>query len=276
MTINKRSGSAVTRDGMTLHYNVAGDAGSQNPRLVLIHSLGMGGSIWDPVVERLTPRATVLTYDCRGHGASSKQPGPYRLESFGDDLADILDHLGWSRTHVAGGSLGGCVAMQFAVSYPGRVQTLGLMDTTAWYGPEAGLNWEARATQAEERGLASLLEFQRTRWFTDKYQAENPPMAQRCSSMFLANDVPSFAATCRMLGAFDLRQDLSKISVPAAVAVGEEDYATPAPMARVLAERIADATFQTIPNARHLTFVEHPTLIAELLTKLMDRGKPQG
>jgi 3-oxoadipate enol-lactonase len=267
------SGTVMTRDGMTLHYNIAGAMDSTIQRLVLIHSLGMAGSIWDLVVDRLSDRAAILTYDCRGHGASTKHAGPYRLETFADDLADILDHAGWQNAHIAGGSMGGCVAMQFAVSWPRRVLTLGLLDTTAWYGPEAAANWDARARQAEEKGMAALLEFQRTRWFSDEYRADNPPMSLRCSSIFLANDVASFAATCRMLGAFDLRQALTGIGVPTAVAVGEQDYATPPAMARDIVERIRDATLQVIPNARHLTFVERPPVIADLLSELMDRHK---
>jgi 3-oxoadipate enol-lactonase len=93
----------------------------------------------------------------------------------------------------------------------------------------------------------------------------------RARSIFLANDIPAFAATCRMLGAFDLRAELSSIRVPTAVVVGEEDYATPPEMARVLHHGIAGATLDIIPEARHLTFIEKPDVVASILTNLIQR-----
>src|SRR5215469_6806719 len=95
------SSDAKARDGARLVYQIHGrDDG--RPRLVLIHSLAMDRSFWDGVVPRLTDNATVLTFDCRGHGASDKPNGPYRVEQFADDLADLMDHVGWSAAVVAG------------------------------------------------------------------------------------------------------------------------------------------------------------------------------
>jgi len=47
----------------------------------------MDREFWRPVAERLAPKAAVLTYDCRGHGASDKPGGPYTVELYADDLA---------------------------------------------------------------------------------------------------------------------------------------------------------------------------------------------
>ena len=267
----KQSGNASVRDGATLHYTIHGTAGPKKPRIVLVHSLGMNEVVWDSVVEALADRAVLLTYDCRGHGASTKVPGSYQLEMFANDLADLLTHVGWESAHVVGGSLGGSVSLQFAILYPSRVQTLGLIDTTAWYGPEAKERWEWRANEALQKGLPGLIDFQQTRWFTDRFREEHPERVAPCREAFLANDVSCFAATCRMLGAFDLRSGLAGLRMPVAILVGVEDYATPPEMARQLEAGIAGATLQIIPQARHLTFVEHPEVIVEALTKLIGR-----
>ena len=269
---NKKSyGAAAVRDGAKLQYTVHGTEQAGQPRIALVHSLGMSGAVWDGVVEHLAPRALVLTYDCRGHGASTKSPAPYLLETFANDLADLLTHVGWSSAHVAGGSLGGSVALQFAALFPERTQTLGLIDTTAWYGPEGAKNWEARAQDAEQKGLQPLVPIQHTRWFSDHFRAEHPDLVAPCTSVFLANDVACFAATCRMLGSFDLRSMLGALRIPAAIMVGEEDSATPVAMSREMESGIAGATLQIISKARHLTFVERPDVIAQALTQLMQR-----
>ncbi len=264
-------GTARTRDGIDLQYTIHGDDQPDRPRVVLVHSLAMAGSVWEWVAQRLTPAATVLTFDCRGHGASTKAPGPYRLETFGHDLADLLDHLTWDRAYVAGASMGGNVALQFSQLYPDRVRGLGLIDTTAWYGADAPDKWEQRARKAEQGGLAALISFQEARWFSDAFREQNSEGVQRCRSIFLANDPTSFAATCRMLGAFDLRAGLPALRMPTAIAVGEEDYATPVAMARGLHAGIAGSTLQIIPGVRHLTLVECPDVIGRVLTDLLNR-----
>ncbi len=266
---DKISGHASTRDGAAIHYTVHGDPGARLPRLALVHTLGLGEFVWDGVVERLADRAVVLTYDCRGHGASSKSPAPYSVEQFGHDLEDLLKHVGWTKAHVAGASMGGCVALQIAVSRPDLVQSLGLVDTTAWFGANAPEAWEGRAKQAEEKGMASLVEFQRARWFTETFQAEHADTVARALAAFAANDVPSFAASCRMLGAVDLRAKLPALRLPAGVIVGENDGATPPDMSREMVRLIPGATLEIIPQARHLSFIECPEITGDFLARLI-------
>lgn len=270
----KQSGAATTRDGIILQYTIFGTDAPARPRIALVHSLAMDGAVWTAVAERLVGEATVLVYDCRGHGASTKAPGPYTLEIFAHDLADLLDHVGWAAVHVAGASMGGCVALQFALSYPARTCSLGLIDTTSWYGPDAPKNWEARAQKAKESGFGSMLAFQQTRWFTDDFRARNPEIVRASCELFAANDLTAYMETCRMLGSFDLRSRLGELRMPTAVIVGDEDYAAPPEMARVLADGIAGATLRVIPKARHLTFLEVPEVVAEEMTKLVKRAAP--
>jgi 3-oxoadipate enol-lactonase len=149
------------------------------PRVVIIHSLGLDRHVWDEVVPLLTHEVEVLTYDCRGHGQSDRKPGRYTAESFADDLAQLLDHVGWDKAAVAGCSMGGCVALAFAGLHPNRATALGLIDTTAWYGEDAPQAFRKRAEAAREKGMRGLVGFQITRWFSDAFAASNPPEMQR-------------------------------------------------------------------------------------------------
>lgn len=247
-------------------FTVLGDANTRR-RAVLIHSLAMDREFWRPVAKRLD--AAVLLYDCTGHGESEKTPGPYTVEGFADDLVRLLDHLGWDSALVAGASMGGCVSLAFAGKYPKRVSALGLVDTTAWYGPDAPRQWEERAQKALEGGLQALVDFQVTRWFSDDFRAAHPEVVSQSVAVFLKNDVRAYAASCRMLGAADLRQALPRIGVPTAVVVGEEDYATPLSMAQELHRNIKGASLTVLKSARHLTPLERPAEIAAQLEKLL-------
>jgi 3-oxoadipate enol-lactonase len=242
---------------------------SRAPRVALIHSLALDRSVWDGVVEQLQDEAEILTFDCRGHGRSPRTSGPYTTQLFARDLADLLDHVGWDKALIAGCSMGGNVAQAFAAAYPRRTTALGLIDTTAWYGPDAPARFKERADTARTQGLRSMIDFQLTRWFSDDFRARHPRVLERTTGIFVANDVECYAASCELLGAADARPQLGSFTMPTAVVVGEEDFATPVVMARHLHEAIPQSTLSIIPGARHLTPIEFPDRIATELRGLL-------
>lgn len=265
------SSHVSVRDGTRIGYSLYGQRPGV-PRVVLLHSLAMDRHFWQPVIERLLPHAAVLALDCRGHGASDKPAGPYTVEQFAADVRDVVTALDFGGVLVAGASMGGCVSLQFAGAYPELTRAAGLIDTTAWYGETAPKDWDVRAAKAEKEGLAGLVEFQTTRWFSDAFRAAHKEVVQRCVDTFLRNEVAAFAATGRMLGAFDGRAQMANVRVPACVIVGEEDYAAPPAMARALHDGIAGSTLTVVPQARHLTPLEVPDLVAGELIALLGRS----
>lgn len=258
--------TARTKDGCRIAYRIHPNPG--NTRLVLIHSLALSGAIWDGVVSELSREFEILVYDCRGHGESEKRPGPYSVELFAEDLAALLDSCGWASAYVAGCSMGGSVAQAFAAACPQRALGLGLIDTTAWYGPTAAKDWSDRAAKAAKDGFASMIAFQLTRWFSEIFVHAHPEQTQKFSGIFLANDVACYQAACTLLGSADLRKAAPGFRVPVSVIVGEEDYATPVAMSRSLHESIPGSTLTVIPGGRHLTPVQCAKEIASLLREL--------
>jgi pimeloyl-ACP methyl ester carboxylesterase len=140
LSLQRSTGLQVRmRDGTAIRYAISGEG--NGPPIALIHSLAMDRHFWSPVVERMKPSATLLSYDCRGHGGSDKPAGPYTIELFADDLHDLLDHVGWASAIVAGASMGGSVALGFTAKYPARLSGLGLFDTKP--GRMASPAWSA-------------------------------------------------------------------------------------------------------------------------------------
>jgi len=165
--------------------------------------------------------------------------------------------------------MGGCVALAFAARHPERVDALGLIDTTAWYGPDAPRDWEQRAQKAIDGGLAALIDFQVTRWFSDGFRRDNPDAVRQAVEVFLRNDVAAYAETCRMLGACDLRAALPRFACPVRIVVGEEDYAAPVAMAEAMHAAIPGAALHVLAGVRHLTPLEVPSVVAGHLSELM-------
>jgi len=121
--------------------------------------------------------------------------------------------------------------------------------------------------------MSALVEFQTTRWFGDTFRAEHPEVVRQCVEAFLRNDVPAYMATCTMLGAADLRAALPGMSMPAAIVVGDEDYATPVAMAEAMQRAIKGSTLTILQGARHLTPLEAPDRIAGELIALIERAR---
>jgi 3-oxoadipate enol-lactonase len=238
--------------------------------LLLLHSLALDRHVWDATLPRLRKHRDILTVDLRGHGASSASAA-FTIEEMADDVAATLDSVGIDEVCLAGLSLGGSVAQAFATRHPHRTVALALIDTTAWYGPTAVQQWADRAAKAHSAGMRSLSAFQLDRWFSDKFRAENQDLCQDLLDRFARNDLASYEATCCALGAFDLRGPVATIDVPTLVVVGSDDPATPLSYAEDLSERIPHASLRVLPGARHLTPVERPRDVGDLLDTFFAR-----
>jgi len=256
-------------DEATIAFRRYGTPGK--PRLLLIHSLALDGSIWTDVVNGLKARAEIICIDCRGHGWSSRAPLSHAIERYADDIAEVLDKVGWDKVIVAGCSMGGCIAQAFAARHPKRVSAMTLIDTTAWYGEKAPQEWRERAQKARAQGLASMAAFQATRWFGDRFRAENPRKIQEMMEIFVRNDLDAYEATCIMLGDADLRSALSSFHFPVSVIVGEEDTITPPPSSASMAAAIRHAELVHVPRAGHLSSIEQPQAFNAALANFLAR-----
>src|SRR5436190_7459498 len=99
---------------VTLHYRLEGRQGS--PTLIFLHSIGTDLRIWDGVVPHFVDDFTILRYDLRGHGLSDVPPAPYATDDHVADLQGLVSHLNIETAVVIGVSLGGLVAMGYAVA----------------------------------------------------------------------------------------------------------------------------------------------------------------
>jgi len=131
--------------------------------------------------------------------------------------------------------------------------------------------WADRGKKAASDGFASMIGFQVTRWFSDAFREARPDVVQQTSDIFVRNDVPAYVALCDMLGTFDARGFVTAFTMPVEVLVGEEDYATPLAMSEELEQAIPGAHLSVIPKVRHLTILEIPERIAELVRTLIAR-----
>jgi pimeloyl-ACP methyl ester carboxylesterase len=96
---------------------------------LLLHGLASNCQTWDFVAARLSEAGhAVVAVDQRGHGLSQRPEAGYDFGTVTEDLARLLDALGWQRPIVVGQSWGGSVVLRFGARNPGRARGLALVD----------------------------------------------------------------------------------------------------------------------------------------------------
>src|SRR6185437_14196576 len=193
--------TATTFDARAVALHRTGNG----PPLVLLHCLGVDHRLWPLALGDMERERRLLAYDFPGHGESPVPPVPYGIANLSAQLASVLDCAGIARATIAGISLGGLVAQDFAASFPTRVDRLVLMDTTAHYTEELRTMWAVRAEQARKDGVTSLVPGLLEIWFTKDFAAQNPPAVRYVRDTLERCSGEGYARACEALAAADLR-----------------------------------------------------------------------
>jgi pimeloyl-ACP methyl ester carboxylesterase len=115
--------------------DLAFDSAGEGPEtLVLVHGFTGSSLDWTDVVPLLAPYVEVVTYDHRGHGNSTNtgDEATYTFDQLVDDLSGFVTAIGLTEPfHLLGHSMGGMVAMRWALAHQEQLRSLILMDTGA-------------------------------------------------------------------------------------------------------------------------------------------------
>jgi 3-oxoadipate enol-lactonase len=246
--------------------------GSGGKPVLLLHPLALSGEVWQPMASYLAQDRAIVAADARGHGDSDWDGADFTIDDLAADAAAIIETLGGQPVDVVGLSMGGSTAIVLAASRPELVGRLVLADTTACYGPDRAETWAKRAERAEKLPRDKQLEFQRDRWFTDRFRAHHPDEVRRVAGIFVRTDSKAHGAACRAFGAMDSTGRLGDIRAETLVLVGDEDYATPPAMAVRIAEGVPSSRLRILKKTRHLSLVERRDLWPSIAEHLHTRA----
>ncbi len=107
-----------SKDGVEIAYRVYG---SGEPALVLVHGWSCNQSYWDEQVKSFSPKYKVVTLDLAGHGQSGHNRKNYTPQSFGEDIAAVVNKLKLKKVILIGHSMGGADAIEAAVLLKDKV-----------------------------------------------------------------------------------------------------------------------------------------------------------
>jgi pimeloyl-ACP methyl ester carboxylesterase len=246
----------------TLAYDTAGTG----PAVVLIHGGLVDRRLWDAEMRWLPAHHWVIRYDVRGLGRSSDPTAPY---SPVDDLDRLMHHLRIEKAVLIGLSLGGMIALDYALEHPERVEALvlcapGLRGFTG--NPREPLKEAYRALSAgKPEGVALLLD---TGW-----GAVTPAARQKTKVMFQENLPRTFRADPQLVQwpAVPTIDRLPQIRQPALVLIGTEDEPDLLRIADLLAGKIPHAQKVVLPAAKHHLNLDQPTAFRRQVTDFLRR-----
>ena len=227
-----------------------------NPPVVLfVHGYCQSSAYWAPTVERIAQRGGHgIAVDLPGFAGSSGLPGPYTMEAFADALVGLLDARKMDRAIVAGGSMGGVVAQQFALRHPERLERLLLVATGAYAADPKGAIAKVESLSESPWDEATVRPIVQGFFHT-------PPSATRLSELLeIAGKASKQAAieAARSNAGTNTLARLSQIKVPTLIIQGRHDRSRTVAHGKEMQTAITGARLEVLENSGHTPHLEEP------------------
>lgn len=251
-----------TKNQVELYYEIRGrQDGAQT--VAFLNGVMASVSSWNllsPVFERAGFR--VILHDFKGQLKSSKPEGPYSFDQHCAEARELFAYLGVERLHLVGTSYGGEAAMKFAILYPDMVQSISVIDSVSELDPVCGgfvTSWKALCDTGDGenffRGITPSI-------YGSSFIAGNAEqLAGRARA--LKNNPNGYLEGQKILydsfvNSVTMTEELGDIRCPALVLCGEQDILKPPKFSQIIAERIPNAEYLTIPDCGHVAIFEKP------------------
>ena len=250
--------------GVRLSYT---DTGGKGVAVVFSHAATGSSRVWEYQVPAFTSAGyRVITYDRRGFGGSTVDPGGPQPGTGADDLLGLVDHLGLDRFHLVGTAAGGIVAFDFAVSFPLRVRSLVVANSIGGVQDEEYLEMGRRLRPPQFNALPPDV-----RELGPSYRAANPDgtarwLALERQSRPEGTQPPVQAFRNRLT--FSL---LETITLPALLLTGDADLYSPPAVLRLFAARIKSSESVIVPEAGHSIYWEQPDVFNQKVLDFIRR-----
>lgn len=242
---------------VTLYYELHGPQSA--PLLVLNNGIIMNAATsWVFQTNTLAKNYRVLQYDCRGQGQSDHPDEAYSMSLHADDLAGLLDALGYERAHIAGISYGGEVAQAFVLQYPHKTRSLMLINTVSEIGLELRIvidSW----IDALKSGDALAFFNATVPWnFSPEFIQANPALLEDAKKRYAMLDFPAVIRLCKCFLEVNFTARLAEIKVPTCIMVGDRDLIKGPRYARILKDNIPHAELHVLKGSGHASCWERP------------------
>jgi pimeloyl-ACP methyl ester carboxylesterase len=235
------------------------------PLLVLVHGAAEDSRIWQPQLAGLADEFTVVAWDEPGAGRSADLPEGFELAGYADELAALIGRVGLGPAHVAGLSWGGTVVLELYRRHPALVATLIMIDTYAgWKGSLPADEVAARVAGARQMLAAPREDFDPS--LPGLFATDPPPEFVPLLAAIAADVRPdTLRRQLAIMADADLSDLLPQVSVPTLLIWGQMDARSPLTVAHQFEEAIAEAELVVIEGAGHLSHLERPERVNDVV-----------
>lgn len=243
-------------------YNLMGDGAP----LVMIMGLFANSDWWEPeLLDSLSKHFRLLVFDNRGSGRSEAGREAFTIKLFAGDVAGLMETLGIDRAHVFGVSMGGMIAQQFALDYPGKVDSLALGCTMcSWTHAHLHLleiaDHLAGDPIREEAYLRRVAELA----FPAKWIAANPERFASIEERAKIKPIHPVEAAKQLLAVlhFSSCDDLHRVQAPTRITCGSADILIPPENSAMIAGNIPGSQLRVFEGGGHGYFIQYRDEVA--------------
>ena len=256
--------------GHRIRYALHGEAGQ--PLVTFANGLTQNADLWTAYGAKLAERGyRVLAYDMVGQGQSAKPVLGTALEDHADILAALLDHVEAPRTHLAGISFGGVVALDFAIRHGKRLSSLAVMSSFAELTPQLECLGQVLYEGLTEVGLPYLQSILYPMNMSSAWLAANRkriPEMKRAG--YVGNDLYALQNLMESFVHFaPLTPRLHEIRCPVLLMNGEYDFFTPRECHELMRARLPNCRLLLVQRAYHAFTLELPDVTLRQLYEFL-------
>ena len=257
------------RDGNQIHYQEFRFAFPWEERrpVVLVHGLGCNWTIWLKQIPFLAATRRVVAVDCRGSGLSRPARQLWSMWDMAADVHAVVRHLALDKPDLVGLSMGGAVAMHYAIEYPEALTRLVTLGAPA--GPiEAVRDMRARDFEFIMANPIEVIARKRMeRAFSGSPDAR---IKEWVIAMISAMDIDDYRSQANAGTTMTLHERLEGIRAPHEIINGEAESVVVRAVAQYIPARSRQSRLHLIPGARHFWSLEEPEACNALLAQLLE------
>jgi pimeloyl-ACP methyl ester carboxylesterase len=253
----------VQAGDVRLHYVQQGEG--EEP-LVFVHGYTGGLRDWEEILPLLPPTVRAYAFDLRGAGESEKPGRGYTIPQYAADIERATRELGLDTFTLIGHSMGGGVAMQFAVSYPERLRRLVLVAPVSSNGVQAmdpAVREQLKAFRGNREVARAMAKAFMVRPRTDA-------QIERGIDNNLAWEDDAYDEAYESLRTLRLGEQVAALTLPTLMIAGDRDFLRAANVED--AQRIPGCALQVFYRVGHMIQQEVPDQFVETLVDFIENG----